>query len=312
MEENNLKVDTNNHSGIKKEVSTQKASIEVPRPNSNKVNSAVLATKESFIMESLSVAWNLLRWRPWYVALIPILISMLAELIIVVPIFIVITLIMITLSLMIMGNVVVAMVVGIGALLLFMVILYLFFKFVAPVVMFEYVFIRDLLLGKEVDIKESFVSLIKNGVLVRRFVMGTFSVFLVVAGGMILFIVPGIIWSIKYMFVPFLILDKNISVKEAFEVSGKITNGHKWLLFAYGLLIGIVGLILLGNIFGTLLVTPIYFISYVFVCLVFTDQVEAVKLRTIKAPSWQIVTLIVVSVLLNILRVLNSIKGAVE
>ncbi len=307
MEENNLKVGTNNHSGIKKEVPTQKASTEVPRPNSNKVNSAVLATKESFIMESVSVAWNLLRWRPWYVVLIPILISMLAGLIVVIPIFMVITLITITLSLIIVGNSTMAMITGVGVLLLFVLVLYLVFKLVVPAAMFKYVFIRDLLLGKNVNIEKTIKLLVRDGKLVRRFVMGVFLVSLVVVGGVILFIIPGIIWAIKYMFVPLLILDKNIGVKEAFGASGRITNGYKWLLFAYSLLIGIVGMMFLGNIFGTLVVAPIYLISYVFVYLVFTDQVEAVKSKTVKAPSWQIVTLIIVSILLNILSVLNNI-----
>ena len=309
MEENNLKADTNNPSEIRKEASEKKASMEVPAPNSNKVNSAVLATKESFITESLSVAWNLLRWRPWYVVMTPILIIMLAGLIVAVPVFIVMMLITITLSLMILGNVNVAMITGIGVLLLFMVILYLFFKFVVPAAMFKYVFIRDLLLGKGVDIKETFESLIKNRELVGKFVMGALSLFLVMLGGLILLIIPGIIWAIKYMFVPLLILDKNMSVKEAFKASGKITNGYRWLLFAYSVLVGVIGMIFLGGILGTLIVTPIYFISYVFVYLVFTDQVETVKLKTAKAPSWQIITLVLVSILLNILSTLNNIGG---
>jgi len=67
--------------------------------------------------------------------------------------------------------------------------------------------------------------------------------------GFLLLIIPGIIWSIKYQFVFYLLVDKKLGVKEAFDVSAQMTEGIKWKIFVFGLfgfLIVIAGLLLLG------------------------------------------------------------------
>ncbi len=307
MEKNNLKVGANDPSEIRKEVSAKKASMEVPAPNSNEVNSAVLATKESFIMESVSVAWNLLRWRPWYVTVVPILISMLAGIIVSLPMILVSILTIILLA-VIVNNVGMAMAIGVVVLFLVSLFIYLFLKFMLPASMFQYIFIRDLLLGKTVDIQETFKSLM-DWRLIGRFLGGTFLVSLIIVGGLILFVIPGIIWAIKYMFTPLLILDKRVGIKESLKVSGKMTDGYKWSLFAYSLLVGIIGFALLGSIFGSLIIMPIYLTSYVFVYLVFSGQVKSVKLKTTKAPVWQIILLILVSILLQIFNIIGNSTG---
>lgn len=72
--------------------------------------------------------------------------------------------------------------------------------------------------------------------------------FLVVIG-YILFIIPGIIWSIKFMFVPFLIIDKKMKVSEAFKTSNKMASGVQWDLFGFiilSILIEIAGVICFG------------------------------------------------------------------
>ncbi len=308
MEENNLEVGANDHSEIRKEVSTKKVSMETPAPKNNKTNSVVLATKESFIMESLSVAWNLLRWRPWYVAVLPILISMLANVIMLLP-MVLVGILMVVLLTVVSNNVGIAIAIGIAILFLIGLFVYLFLKFVLPASMFQYIFIRDLLLGKSVNIEETFKSLMDWG-LIGRFFGGTFLLVLIVAGGLILFIVPGIIWMIKYMFAPLLILDKKMGARESLRASGEMTDGYKWSLFAYALLIGIIGFGLLGSILGSLIIAPVYLISYIFIYLVFSGQVESVKLKTTKAPAWQIVSLVIISILLQVLSMIgNSMEG---
>ncbi len=307
MEKNNLKVGANNPSEIRKEASAKKASMEVPTPNSNKANSAVLATKESFVMESVSVAWNLLRWRPWYVAVVPILISMLAGIIVPLPMILVFILTIILLA-VVVNNAGMAMAIGVAVLFMVSLFMYLFLKFMLPASMFQYIFIRDLLLGKTVDIQETFKSLM-DWRLIGRFLGGTVLVSLIIVGGLILFVIPGIIWAIKYMFTPLLILDKNMGIKESLRVSGEMTNNYKWSLFAYSLLVGIIGFVLLGSVLGSLIIIPIYLTSYVFVYLVFSGQIKSVKLKTTKAPAWQIVSLIVVSILLQILNTIGNSTG---
>lgn len=59
---------------------------------------------------------------------------------------------------------------------------------------------------------------------------------LLIIAGLLLFIVPGIYFSIKYAYVPYLIVDKNASISQAFGKSSRMTQGIKlrliWLGFA--------------------------------------------------------------------------------
>ncbi len=81
---------------------------------------------------------------------------------------------------------------------------------------------------------------------------------LVVMVGFLLLIVPGIIWAIKYMFVPYLIVDTQKGASASLEASGKMTDGMKLRLFFYGL--GFLGYNLLGLLalgIGLLVTIPV-------------------------------------------------------
>ena len=70
--------------------------------------------------------------------------------------------------------------------------------------------------------------------------------FIIVAIGFILIIVPGIIFACKLAFTPYLVVDRKMAVIDAVKGSWNMTNGHAWKVFFIGLLaipIGIVGLI---------------------------------------------------------------------
>lgn len=57
---------------------------------------------------------------------------------------------------------------------------------------------------------------------------------LIALGGFILFIIPGIIWSLKYSLAPYIAIDKGYGVKASLRESAKLTKGLKWdLLGAY-------------------------------------------------------------------------------
>lgn len=82
-----------------------------------------------------------------------------------------------------------------------------------------------------------------------RYLGATILYALIIIGGLILFIVPGIIWAIKYQFYGYFIIEKDKGIKEAIKESGKITEGVKWdlLLFnALVILINLVGVITFG------------------------------------------------------------------
>jgi len=80
-----------------------------------------------------------------------------------------------------------------------------------------------------------------------KFVGASFVVAIIVGVGLILLIVPGIIWSLRYLFVPYLIMERKLSPFEALKESARITYGHKWQL------LGLLGLTMLINILGAIL-----------------------------------------------------------
>lgn len=99
-----------------------------------------------------------------------------------------------------------------------------------------------------------------------NYLLGTLYSGLIVMLGFLLLIVPGIIWSIKYMFVPYVIVDKNLTATKALEASANMTNGIKWKLFSYWLgfvLLNILGAVLAGV--GLIITVPLTTISAVLI-----------------------------------------------
>jgi len=77
-------------------------------------------------------------------------------------------------------------------------------------------------------------------------VLASLLVAVIVVIGIILLIVPGIIFACKLAFTPYLVVDRKMPVIEAVKESWHMTNGHAWKVFFIGLLsipIGIAGLI---------------------------------------------------------------------
>jgi uncharacterized membrane protein len=79
--------------------------------------------------------------------------------------------------------------------------------------------------------------------------MGTMILYtLIIWAGFILLIVPGIIWSIKFCFCYYFVVDKGLGPIEALKASSRTTMGVKWELFGFGILcffINILGLLCL-------------------------------------------------------------------
>jgi uncharacterized membrane protein len=80
--------------------------------------------------------------------------------------------------------------------------------------------------------------------------------------GFILFIVPGIIAILMFMFAPYLAVDKGLGPIEALKESARITTGHKWRLMA---LIGAVALVSLAGVLalfvGLLVAVPVTYLA---------------------------------------------------
>jgi uncharacterized membrane protein len=71
-------------------------------------------------------------------------------------------------------------------------------------------------------------------------------------------IIPGIIWGMMYVFTPFIVIDRGMKPFEALRESRRITNGHKWQLLLFFLVLG--GVNILGALcilIGLLVTVPI-------------------------------------------------------
>jgi len=85
---------------------------------------------------------------------------------------------------------------------------------------------------------------------------------LVVGVGLLLLIVPGIIWGLKFGFSTFLVVDKKLDPIEAFRESSRLTLGVKGQLLEFALLllgVNILGAIALGV--GLFVTIPTTFIA---------------------------------------------------
>jgi len=69
---------------------------------------------------------------------------------------------------------------------------------------------------------------------------------LIVLGGFLLLIIPGIIWSVKYSLCYYFVIDKGLGPLDALKASGRATMGVKWQLFGFGIVCGLI--VILGLI----------------------------------------------------------------
>ena len=80
--------------------------------------------------------------------------------------------------------------------------------------------------------------------------------FLIVFGGFILLIIPGIIWAIKFSLCFYFVIDKDLDPIEALKASSRTTMGVKLELFAFGILCSLI------NILGMLCLLVGIFAAY--------------------------------------------------
>ena len=99
--------------------------------------------------------------------------------------------------------------------------------------------------GDKLEIKDMFEAF-KN---YWNAVLASLLVSVIIIIGLVLLIVPGIIFACKLVFTPYLVVDRKMEVIEAIKESWRMTGGHAWTVFFIGLLaipIGIAGLICFG------------------------------------------------------------------
>lgn len=119
------------------------------------------------------------------------------------------------------------------------------------------VFYRDVVDGKTMDLgtalKEGFHRL-------WGFVWTGFLTALVVGAGLLLFVIPGIIWGLRYFFAAFIYLSEGVSGVAALKRSRELTRGVSWTLLARVYVVMIVallmGLLQLLPIVGPFVIAP--------------------------------------------------------
>lgn len=89
---------------------------------------------------------------------------------------------------------------------------------------------------------------------------------IIIVFGLILLIVPGIIFSIKLQYSEYLIVDKGLNAADSIKKSWEMTKGVKWNLFLLGLLLGLINILgFLSLIVGLLITVPLSMVANAYV-----------------------------------------------
>ena len=116
--------------------------------------------------------------------------------------------------------------------------------------------------NKKVVYKDMFA----NVNLVIPYLFGSIIYGIIMFVGFVLLIIPGIIWSIKFRYFPYFMVDRNMGPIDAMRESAKITKGFKWQLFLLGLaLIAINILGALALIIGLFITVPLSMMAEAYV-----------------------------------------------
>jgi uncharacterized membrane protein len=76
--------------------------------------------------------------------------------------------------------------------------------------------------------------------------------------GLILLIVPGIIFALMFMFTTFIVIDRELGPVEAMKESNRITYGHKWSLLGFTLVLVLINLLgVIALVVGLLVSIPV-------------------------------------------------------
>lgn len=114
--------------------------------------------------------------------------------------------------------------------------------------------------------KPKFSDLFSQYPLFFKMLFGTIFYILIIIFGLILLIIPGYIFAIKFFLFEYFIVDKGLGPIEALKKSWRITKGSGWNLFLFILLVSAINLLgALAFVVGLLLTLPTTALAFVFV-----------------------------------------------
>jgi uncharacterized membrane protein len=109
------------------------------------------------------------------------------------------------------------------------------------------------------------LDLTRSNELLRGFwgyLLASVLVGLIVAGGLLLLVVPGVIWGLTYGFAGFLVADRDLDPVAALRESRRLTVGRRWQLLEFALLAALTNLVgALAFGVGLLVTVPTTFIA---------------------------------------------------
>jgi hypothetical protein len=101
---------------------------------------------------------------------------------------------------------------------------------------------------------------------------------IVVWAGLILFIIPGIYWALKFQFYSYFVVDQGCEPIEAMRKSSRITQSAKWRLLGFGIVLAIINVVGFICLFIGLLVTiPVTLLAYTWVYRKLLSQTESAQ-----------------------------------
>ncbi len=114
--------------------------------------------------------------------------------------------------------------------------------------------------------RPSMAELYRSWRLFLKFLAGTLLYWLILLGGFILFIIPGIILALKFQWYTYFIVDKGLGPIAALKASSRATNGLKWDLLGANVVFGIVNFLgVLALILGIFATAPTVIVAMAYV-----------------------------------------------
>ncbi|MCD8484822.1 hypothetical protein LRY65_02665 [Candidatus Woesebacteria bacterium] len=130
----------------------------------------------------------------------------------------------------------------------------------------------DVVRGKDIDVSITW----KEPKRLWNYFLGSMLYAIIVLVGFVLFIIPGIIFSIKYRYLIYLVIEEDLGPLQAMKRSAEITKGIKWDLLAFDLVtvaVAIAGFLAL--LVGLVVAIPLIALAQVVLYTKLAARVEA-------------------------------------
>jgi uncharacterized membrane protein len=119
-----------------------------------------------------------------------------------------------------------------------------------------------------------------------EFLVGSILYGLLVLAGLVLLIIPGIYWAVRYQFFGYCILDRDVGPVAAIKMSGRITKGSWWNLFWLGILEFLVVLLgILACFIGLFWAIPTAMVAHAYAYMKLAAYEPAAAQMPVAAPA---------------------------